>query len=137
MHPNEMRQQFSIASVRAVAAEVGLTAIGAARDLLLAAACAAVKPKPACLRRRPAEANAYLRDVRLGQAEVGTFVLALASPVSPRLLVDDVSGVDEPFERTVMRALVSAVGAATQAPAEVAAVHEDLAPFQGWRRAGG
>ena len=56
-----------------------------AREMMLAGACAAVQPKPYYLRRRPEEANRFLRGLRMGQTERGSYVLTVYSPVSPGL----------------------------------------------------
>ena len=56
-----------------------------AREMLLAAACAAVQPKAYYSRRRPEEANRFVRGLRMGQTERGSYVLTIYSPVSPSL----------------------------------------------------
>jgi hypothetical protein len=113
-----------------LAVERGVAAIEASRDLVLAAACATVQKRPAHAGRRPAEASEYMNRVRLGQTEVGSFVLTIVSPVTPRLLSDDLlSEEEQPFERRVLQTLASGVAAATAA-AKTAATTEDLAPFR-------
>lgn len=89
----------------------GLGLIAAGRNLLLSAACAAHAPRAAYHLGKVAEANAYLRSVRLGQTERGSFVLTLLSPVDPRLSVQSVlPGMEEePFSRQVTRTLARAL----------------------------
>lgn len=55
------------------------------RELMLSAACAEKAPKQFYGPKKPNEANEYLRGVRMGQTEHGSFVMKLLSPVPPRL----------------------------------------------------
>lgn len=98
-----------------------------AKELMFAAACAAKSPKPVYGPRRPEDAVAYVRSVRMGQTEHGSFVLKLLSPVPPRLEqekpanpqmeLDGVTPVpqEEPFARKVTLQLATAIRATHEA----------------------
>ena len=103
-----------------VAAGVGL--FQEARNLLLSAACSAWRPQRAFRAGRVQEAGEYLSTVRLGQTEVGSFVVNLLSPVPPplALFAGDVEGwVYEPFPRRVTRTLASGLASMGEAVASV------------------
>jgi hypothetical protein len=77
----------------------------------------------------------YLRQVRMGQTEQGSYVLTMLSPVPPELKAaqeqEELPGIIEPvepYERRVIRTLVTALGALDEA-ARVAAMSGDMAPF--------
>jgi hypothetical protein len=52
------------------------------RDMVLAAACAAIDKRPFFAKRK---AQQYLGRVRMGQTERGSYVLTILSPVPPEL----------------------------------------------------
>lgn len=99
-----------------VAVTDGVTLIGAAKDMLLAAACSIGNPQPVYRPGAHREANDYLGRVRLGQTEQGSFVVTLLSPVVPppvQLALDsDWPEEADPIERRVTRRLFDALGAA-------------------------
>ena len=100
----------------------GVSLVQESRDLLLAAACSAWRPQRAFRAGRVQEAADYMRTVRLGQTEVGSFVVNLLSPVPPSLdgMVADNRGLfPEPYARRVTRTLVSGLSSAEQAVASV------------------
>src|SRR5438034_1338067 len=72
-----------------------------AKDLILAAACAADTPRSYYPTRKPAKAMEYLRKTRLGQTETGSFVLTILSRVPPSLSASNgvLFEIEEPFER--------------------------------------
>jgi hypothetical protein len=78
-----------------------------ARDMMMAAACSAVLPKPVFTGRRPTEAVEYVKRVRMGQTERGSFVLTMQSEVPPQLADTESlsSSTEEPFSRRVTRTL--------------------------------
>ena len=118
--------------------EQGVRVVGHARDLLLAAACATVQPRPLYQTKKAAQAIDYLRQVRIGQMERGSFVLILQSEVPPRLASQDEPAlleIDEPFERRVMLTLADALTAARNA-AQHAGATGDWRPFTEAVRAG-
>ncbi len=109
--------------------ESGVMFVAGAKDLVLSAANAAVSPRH-YYSSRLEEAGAYLKGVRLGQTERGSFVLTLISPIFVSgALFGRPEEVQEPFERRVTRTLVQAVAAATTA-AEAAEAHQDISPFE-------
>jgi hypothetical protein len=111
----------------------GLRMVGEAREMLLSAACATVRPRAVFHARKPQQANEYMKAARLGQTEHGSYVLTILSPVAPRLNVYSETDLfpEEPFERQVVRTLARsvklAVGAAEQAGT---AAQPNFDPFQ-------
>lgn len=101
-----------------------------ARDLVFAAACSAFSPRPVFNTRKPAKATDYIKDVRMGQTEIGSFVVTMQSPVPPDLR-ENLPGtpVSEPFERRVTRTLTTAL-AATERAARIAASSGSMAAFE-------
>ncbi len=102
----------------------GADLVCAARDLVLAAACALDNPRPIYRMGANREAADYLRRVRLGQTEQGSFVVTLLSPVVPppiRTTPDskrrppDVEASEEPIARRVTARLAGALAAARRA----------------------
>ena len=101
-----------------------------ARDLMLAAACAAINKRSYFATRKPAQATDYLDHVRMGQTERGSFVLTILSPVTPLLRLADLFPMEppEPYERSVTRTLAVSLSA-IRAAADTAAAQGDLKPF--------
>ena len=98
--------------------EQGVRVVEHARDLLLAAACATVQPRALYQTKKATQAVDYLRQVRIGQTERGSFVLIIQSEVPPRLASSDqpdLLDIEEPFERRVMLTLAGALTAARNA----------------------
>ncbi|MGB5063683.1 MAG: hypothetical protein WBQ37_07965 [Candidatus Competibacter sp.] len=102
-----------------------------AENLLLAAACAAVQPRPSYHAGKVTEAVHYLETVRLGPSEVGSYVITLLSPVTPVLRRHAQQSLleDEPFARQVTHRLAEALDALEQA-ANDAAASDDFAAFE-------
>lgn len=105
------------------------------QDMMLAAACSAVEPREYFYARKFDQASDYVRRLRFGQTEPGSFVFTLISPVPPALssttqlpLLADEDEVDPPFERKVTRTLVTGLRAAQRAARE-AASSGDISPF--------
>lgn len=67
----------------AVSMSDGVDLIQGASDMLLAAACSLENPKPLYRAGANKEASEYLRQMRLGQTEQGSFVVTLLTPVVP------------------------------------------------------
>lgn len=103
-----------------------------ARDLMLSAACAAVRPKSYYPSRKPDQALDYLRKVRLGQTEQGSFVMTIISRVAPSLAApeDGLFETEDPFERKVTQRLASSLSAVKTAVREAAT----RATFEGFAR---
>ena len=97
----------------------GVAMVSQAREMLLAAACAAKAPQPVYRAGANREAAEYMKQVRLGQTEHGSFVVALMAPVPPMLqpMLDEswARFDDEPYERQVTRQLVRALEASRDA----------------------
>ncbi len=102
-----------------------------AENLLLAAACAVVQPRPSYHAGKVTEAVQYLETVRLGPTKVGSYVITLHSPVVPILRRHAQQSLleDEPFARQVTHRLVEALDALEQAANEAAA-SEDFMAFE-------
>ena len=102
------------------------------RDMMLSAACAALEKRAFYAKRKPQQAMDYLRQVRMGQTEQGSYVLTILSPVSPELKAAQGELLPkepvEPYERQVTRTLVAALAALDDA-ARSAAMNGDMAPF--------
>jgi hypothetical protein len=119
--------RFRLSADDAASGEVpidyGLKLLQAARDSMLAAASAAVEPRPVFHTRKPAAAATYLSRLQLGQTEVGSYVVALLSRVPPALTAHDTGQLfeppDEPFNRQVTLGLMRSLRAAKTAAASV------------------
>ena len=97
----------------------GVELVSQAREMLLAAACATKTTQPVYRAGANREAAEYMKQVRLGQTEHGSFVVTLMAPVPPILqppLDETWTDFDEePFERQVTRRLVRALEASRDA----------------------
>lgn len=95
------------------------------RDLMLAAACAAITKRPYYATRKPTRATEYLSRVRMGQTERGSYVLTILSPVAPALISEAELPLDleppEPYERQVTRTLAEGLAALEHAARQAAA----------------
>ncbi len=113
--------------------EAGAQFITYAKEMVLAAASAAVEPRAYWPTRKPTQAVEYLHRVRLGQTEHGSYVVRILSPVPPALKREQMTlpGVpdEEPFERLAMRRLLEALHAMKQA-AEAASASGSFAAFE-------
>jgi hypothetical protein len=100
-----------------------------ARDLVLAAACAATERRPVWHTRKPAQAVEYVRRVRTGQSERGSYVITVISRVAPLLHVQpQLFETDPPYERQVMQTLAESLVALDRA-AEQAALTQEMSAF--------
>jgi hypothetical protein len=110
-----------------------VTFVERSRDMMLAAACAALDKRPVYSKRKAQQAMDYIGNVRMGQTERGSYVLTILSPVPPELKpthpmllpAEPVA----PYERQVTRTLMDALKAMGDA-AGAAAQQGDMAPFQ-------
>jgi hypothetical protein len=95
------------------------------RDLVLAAACAAISKRAYFATRKPTKATEYLSRVRMGQTERGSYVLTILSPVAPALAPEGELPLDlepsEPYERQVTRTLAEGLAAMELAARDAAA----------------
>lgn len=89
--------------------EYGVQMVIAAREVLLAIACTTIHPHARNPWNNPAQAVEYLKGLRMGQTEEGSYILTIQSPVPPvpddDPLVDAGHEVEEPFERRVLLGL--------------------------------
>ena len=107
-----------------ISLEDGAKIISKVKDMLLAAACAAVEPKSAYPSRRPVQATEYMQKLRMGQTECGSFVFTAISTVPPALA----SVEDEPFERQATISLSRSLFAISRA-VEIASQKSSFVPF--------
>jgi hypothetical protein len=96
-----------------ISIEAGKAVYEQARDLMLAAACAAVGPREVYSKRKSEQAMNYLSHARFGIPKRGSYILTIISPVTPKLKIDkDLFGnaePREPFERRTVRVLAEAL----------------------------
>ena len=114
-----------------LALEEGVMLFENTKDILLSAARAAVAPRAYFRSRLPGPADEYMRKVRLGQTEHGSYVVTMVCPASPELQPTNptlVPVVDEPFDRRVTRTLAGALQKAATAARE-AGLRQDMEPF--------
>jgi hypothetical protein len=103
------------------------------RDMMLAAACAAINKRPFYAKRKAQQAMDYLGHVRMGQTERGSYVLTILSPVPPELRPAQGTLLpiepEDPYERQVTRTLMDALKA-LEGAARDATVEGNMTPFQ-------
>ncbi len=105
----------------AVSLDDGADFVRGAREMVLAAACSYNNPQPLYRAGANKEARDYLRQMRLGQTEQGSFVVTLLSPVVPpplQLALDLRPGElpeGDTTERRITRHLASTLKAARDA----------------------
>ena len=97
-----------------IPAEAGVTLIQQSWNMLRAAARSAWSPQPVLQGRISAQTQNYLKSVRLGQTEEGSFVVNLLSPV--QLPNKRFADSEEPFARQVVHTLVSGLQVTKKAP---------------------
>ena len=110
-----------------------------ARDLMLAAACAATEHRPVWHKKKPTQAMDHVRSLRIGQSERGSYVLTVVSRVTPLLHSAGeqmvLSDIDAPYERKVTQTLAQSLQALHRAADEAALTQQiasfDQAVFQG------
>jgi hypothetical protein len=99
----------------------GLALVRNAHDLMASAAATAVTPRKVLPPRRPPQAIDYMKSLRLGHTERGSFVITVVSRVAPLLTRGEpglLEMMGEPFPRTVTRTLAKALRAAKEAAAD-------------------
>lgn len=113
--------------------DAGVKLFEQARELLLSAACATVRPRAVFHSRKPQLALEYMSKARLGQTERGSYVMTILSPVAPQLALHSDTELfpPDPFERSVVKMLTGSVDLAMVA-AEVSATSgkQDFEPFE-------
>ena len=109
-----IRFKHAAATDGSIPLDQGEALVENARELMLAGACAAVQRKAYFAARKPEEAKRFVRGLRMGQTERGSYVLTVYSKVNPSLtsgqkaLFDDL---DAPFERRAVTQLATALTA--------------------------
>lgn len=102
----------------------GSALISGAVKSLLASACSVQRPRRVHPRMTLADAEAFVRECRLGQTELGSYVLTIDAPLDVR---DDVAQGEIPFGRRTTSYLIEATGylASTIRSGEPSRVLED------------
>jgi len=101
-----------------------------ARDALLAAACSAIQPRAYFAPRKFGQALDYVKRVKMGQTERGSYTVTVISRVAPILQQPDfLSELEEPYERRVVRTLGTGV-TRVRAAADLAASTGSLESFK-------
>jgi len=101
--------------------------VDGARNMMLAAACSTLDPRPAYGPRKPDRALRYVEErVRLGQTQRGSFTVTVLSRVPPLLTPGEAGDLfpehlEPPFERQVTRRLLASVEAVKAAAASTLA----------------
>ena len=103
-----------------ITVDAALVLFEQSRKLLLAAACSTSRPKRVFESHPTKRAADYLKTVRVGQTEQGSFVMPLLSPVAPALngsrqATFPFGGSADPFPRQVTKTLVSGLRSAREA----------------------
>lgn len=103
----------------------GVALFQRSREMMLAAACAAVEPRSQYQTRKPNKAIEYLSKVHVGQTERGSYTVNVLSRVAPTLEAETLFPTEpyeevDPFERSVTRTLARALEA-TRTAAEYSA----------------
>ncbi len=97
----------------------GVNLMVGAREMILAVACSLSEPRPAYRAGANREATEYVRQVRLGQTEQGSFVLTMLTPVIPPRVQQVMEGEfepnDDPIGRRMTKHLEAALLATRQA----------------------
>jgi hypothetical protein len=113
--------------------EQAVVFVEGSRDMLLAAACAAIDKRTFFAKRKAQQAMDYIGRVRMGQTERGSYVLTFLSPVPPELRPAQGTllplELEDPYERSVTRTLMSALEALQRA-AQEAAIAGNMTSFQ-------
>lgn len=102
-----------------------------ARDLVLAAACAATEHRSVWHTRKPVQAVEHVKKMRIGQTERGSYIMTLISRVSPALHVKNIGTqpeIEAPFERRVIQTLATSLDHLDRA-AQTAAFSGEFASF--------
>ena len=112
---------------------MGARMVNGARAIALATACSLYTPRPVYRTGANQEANDFLRQMRLGQTEHGSFVLTLLTPAIPPPIQQPLFDYPEnddaaPLARKVTRRLDQALRATRQAVEMTAAGDADAFP---------
>lgn len=111
--------------------DLAVSFVERSRDMMLAAACAAIDKRAVFARRKPDQAMGYLSHLRLGQTEHGSYVLTILSTIPPELRHTQATFLEEepPYERRVTQTLMYSLAALSDA-AKSAAITGVMEPFR-------
>ncbi len=106
-----VRFLHEIAKEGSIPLEQGEKLVVHAREMMLAGACAVVQPKAYYATKKPDDAVEFARNLRMGQTEVGSFVLTIHSPVSPGIpsAQGRLFDAHDPFERRAVAKVATAL----------------------------
>jgi hypothetical protein len=109
----------------------GVGLVEGARKLLEAAAGSAERPQAPYVSHTPKSVDNYIRGLRLGQTEIGSYVVTVLSrlPLELKDALDGAKVLEEPFERKVTNRLAVSLGRAVEA-AQQSMVDGSVAPFE-------
>lgn len=112
-----LRFRFTDAEVSdgTIRIEEGAQIVQQARELMMAGACATLQRRAVFQTRKPTQAVEYLKKVRLGQTERGSYLVTVISPVAIGLEGGLLFEVEEPYARRVTTTLSRALAAAKRA----------------------
>lgn len=109
--------------------EEGVAFIEGTQELLISAACSAITPKKTIPTLKPQPVQDYLKEVKLGQTERGSYVITVHSPIPLPTLKRSNLFEGEPFSRRVTKTLIKAANASVIA-AEISKNKGDLSIFE-------
>jgi hypothetical protein len=107
---------YHIAADGTMLIDDGVAFMSNIREMVMAAACTAVKPKAIHSTKKPNEAVRYIENIRLGQTERGSYVFTVISRVAPLLTATEMGALfdmaqEDPFERRATKTLSNALQA--------------------------
>lgn len=131
-----IRLKFSLpnSSGGSIPIEKGVEIVNNVWGMMMASACSTIEPRPIFQARKPNQAVDYMKKVRLGQTEQGSYVVTVLSPVSPEINIKqtkllNAQNSEDPFERKVILNLSTALAEMKYA-AERAAVKSSFEYFE-------
>jgi len=91
--------------------EEAVTLVQKTKEAVLAAACSAIEPRAYFAPRKFGQALDYIKRVKMGQTERGSYTVTVVSKVSPVLQQPElpIEELEEPYERRVIRTLGIAI----------------------------
>ena len=102
----------------AVSVSDGIDLVCGAHDMVLAAACSVQDPRPVYRAGANKQATDFVRNIRMGQTEQGSYVVTLLTPVVSPPMQQSINRDlehNDPIERKITRHLASALRATQQA----------------------
>ncbi|MEN8221435.1 MAG: hypothetical protein ABFS56_34870 [Pseudomonadota bacterium] len=98
----------------------GILLIQQAKNLILAGARTVIEKKSLFAHRQPSEVSTYLKNIRLGQTERGSYVMKFISPLLPskQLTIPNLPNDELPFERRAIQSLMQGLKSLQQVALE-------------------